>query len=89
MTQYLDYSYYWGDYMINNVKSWIAGLTEIGLMLIALAIALSILIGPNLPFFGSAVDNIIRLVTSLGNSGLAGLITIGVILWLFNKRTLS
>ena len=89
MTQYLDYSYYWGDYMINNVKSWIAGLTEIGLMLIALAIALSILIGPNLPFFGSAVDNIIRLVTRLGNSGLAGLITIGVILWLFNKRTLS
>ncbi len=75
--------------MLSNVKTWIASLTEIGLMLIALAIALSILIGPNLPFFGTAVDNIIRLVSSLGSSGLSGLITLGIILWLFNKRTLS
>ena len=75
--------------MLSNVKNWIAGLTEIGLMLIALAIALSILIGPNLPFFGTSVDNIIRLVSNLGSSGLSGLITLGIILWLFNKRTLS
>ena len=75
--------------MLSNVKNWIAGLTEIGLMLIALAIALSILIGPNLPFFGTAVENIIRLVSNLGSSGLSGLITLGIILWLFNKRTLS
>ncbi len=75
--------------MLQSIKGWIAGLTEVGLMLIALAIALNILIGPNLPFFGSSVNNLINLVSSLGNSGLAGLITVGIILWLFNKRSLS
>ncbi len=75
--------------MLQSIKGWIAGLTEVGLMLIALAIALNILIGPNLPFFGSSVANLIRLVSDLGNSGLAGLITVGIILWLFNKRSLS
>lgn len=75
---------------IGNIKSWIGSLTDIALMLIALAIAATILVGGDkLAFFGSVVENIKNLVSSLGADGLAGLITVGVILWLFSKRKVS
>jgi len=75
--------------VLGRVKAWIGSLTEVGLMLLALAIVAALLVGGNLPFFGGVVDNIIALVKNLGNAGLAGLIALGLILWLFNKRSLS
>ncbi len=72
---------------IVKVKSWIGGLTDIGLMLLALAIVASLLVGSNLPFFGGVVGNIIGMVKDLGANGLVGLIALGVILWLFSKRS--
>ncbi len=72
-----------------RVKSWIGSLTEIGLMLLALAIVAGLLVGGSLPFFGGVVDNIIALVKDLGQAGLAGLITLGVVLWLFSKRAMN
>lgn len=74
--------------MINTTKSWIAGLTELGLMLIALAIVASLLVGGTVPFFGSVVGNIVGMVKELGTNGLVGLIALGFILWLFSKRTI-
>ncbi len=75
--------------VLGRIKTWIGSLTEVGLMLLALAIVAGLLVGGSLPFFGGVVDNIIALVKNLGNAGLAGLITLGVILWLFNKRALT
>jgi hypothetical protein len=72
-----------------RIKTWIAGLTEIGLMLLALAIVAALLVGGSLPFFGGVVGNIVGLVKDLGNNGLVGLIALGVILWLFSKRSLA
>jgi hypothetical protein len=60
-----------------------------GLMLLALAIVASLLVGANLPFFGAVVGNIVTLIKDLGANGLVGLITLGVIIWLFSKRTLA
>ena len=74
---------------IGTVKGWIGALTEIGLMLLALAIVCALLVGANLPFFGTVVANIMALVTELGKNGLVGLIALGIILWLFSKRQLS
>jgi hypothetical protein len=71
-----------------RIKMWIGGLTDIGLMLLALAIVAALLVGTNLPFFGSVVGNIIALVDQLGKSGLVGLIAVAIILWLFSKRSL-
>ena len=42
-----------------------------------------------LPFFGSVVSNITALVSELGKNGLVGLIALGIILWLFSKRTMA
>jgi hypothetical protein len=72
-----------------NLKSVIGALTEIGLMLLALAIVCALLVGNNLPFFGSVVANITALVSELGKNGLVGLIALGIILWLFSKRTMA
>jgi hypothetical protein len=74
---------------LNKVKGWIGGLTEIGLMLLALAIVAALLVGSNLPFFGNVTGNIMALVKSLGDAGLVGLIALGVILWLFSSRKMA
>ncbi len=74
---------------LSRVKMWIGGLTEIGLMLLALAIVAALLVGGSLPFFGGVVGNMIGLVKELGANGLVGLIALGLIMWLFSKRALA
>lgn len=71
--------------MFGQAKTVVRELIDIGLVLIALAIVLSILVGGTLPFFGSVVDNLTGLVGKLGSNGLVGLIVLGVILWLFSN----
>jgi hypothetical protein len=68
---------------LQRVKAWIGSLTEIGLMLLALAIVAALLVGANLPFFGSVTGK------SLGDAGLVGLITLGIIIWLFAQRRMA
>jgi ABC-type enterochelin transport system permease subunit len=74
---------------MKNIKAWIGAITDVGLMLLALAIVASLLVGSNLPFFGAVVGNIVALIKDLGANGLVGLIALGLILWLFSKRTLA
>jgi hypothetical protein len=74
---------------IDIVKDWIGAFTEIGLMLLALAIVLALLVGSNLPFFGTVTANIMALVKDMGSNGLVGLITLGFIFWLFSNRKLA
>ena len=72
--------------MLDNAKKAIANLTEIGVALLALAIVASLLVGgSNMAFFGGVVGNITSLVSQLGSAGLAGLISLGVVLWLFQR----
>jgi ABC-type enterochelin transport system permease subunit len=73
---------------IARIKMWIGGLTDIGMMLLALAIVAALLVGGSLPFFGGVVTNIIALVNDLGKNGLVGLIAVAIIMWLFSKRSL-
>jgi hypothetical protein len=73
--------------LINSIKGTIGALTELAIMLLALAIAAQLLVGSgNMSFFGSVVTNVISLVNQLGNAGLAGLISVGIIMWLFGKK---
>ena len=74
---------------VKNIKAWIGAITDMGLMLLALAIVASLLVGANLPFFGAVVGNIVALIKDLGANGLVGLIALGVIMWLFSKRSLA
>ncbi len=75
---------------LQMMKSWVGALTELGLMLLALGIVAALLVGgSNLPFFGNVAGNITAFVKDLGANGLAGLIALGVILWLFSNRNVA
>jgi len=70
--------------MFNNAKKAIGTLTEIGVALLGLAIVASLLVGPsNMAFLGDVVGNITALIEQLGSAGLAGLIALGVVLYIF------
>ena len=72
--------------MYDSMKKTISSLTEIGMGLLALVILAALLVGPgNMSFLGDAVGNITALVRELGSAGLAGLISLGVVLWLFQR----
>ena len=74
---------------LQTVKNWVGALTDVGLMLLALAIVAGLLVGPDVPFFAGVVKNIMALVGDLGKGGLVGLISIGIILWLFSHRKVA
>ncbi|MEA2995353.1 MAG: hypothetical protein QOG74_902 [Alphaproteobacteria bacterium] len=74
---------------IGTVKGWIGGLTELGLMLIALGIVGGLLVGANVPFIPAVTTNIVALVKDLGANGLVGLLALGFILWLFSHRKMA
>ncbi len=72
---------------LQEAKKWIGEITEIALLLIALAIALEILFGETVAFFGQGiVANLTRLISSLGENGLVGLIALAIILFLFRRK---
>jgi hypothetical protein len=71
----------------DRVKGWIGQIVELGLLLVALGIVLQILFGTRVGFItGDIVGNLITLIKALGDNGLAGLIALAVILWLFARR---
>jgi len=71
---------------LEEVKKWLGEITEIFLLLVALAIVAGILFGSTVPFFGGVVDNLTGLISNLGDNGLVGLISLAVILYLFQRR---
>ena len=72
---------------IEKSKRWIGQLTELGLLLVALAIVLQILVGAqNSWVFGQVVDNLLAIIDRVGQNGVVGLVAIAIILWLFAKR---
>lgn len=71
---------------LEQVKKWVGEITEIALLLIALGIAVEILFGATVPFFGGVIVNLTALLSTLGDNGLVGLIALGIILWLFHRK---
>ena len=71
---------------LEQLKKWLCEITEIFLLLIALGVAVEILFGSPVPFIGGVVANITSLLNTLGQNGLVGLIALGIILYLFNRR---
>ncbi len=69
-----------------EMKKWLGEITEILLLLIALAIGFEILFGGSVPFFGGVVANLTGLIGSLGENGLVGLIALSIILYLFYRK---
>lgn len=72
---------------IDAVRKVIRSITELGMGLLALAIVASLLVGQsNMSFLGDVVGNVTSLVQTLGSAGLAGLISLGVVVWLIQNK---
>ena len=71
---------------LEEVKKQLGEITEISLLLIAIGIAIEILFGKEVPFFGGIVVNLTGLLSTLGESGLVGLIALSIILFLFYRK---
>ena len=72
--------------MLNTAKNFLSEVVSLGLLLIAVGIVLPVIFGSAVPFVGGdIVGNLTGLIGSLGDGGLVGLISIGIILYLIQR----
>ena len=78
---------------IKNMNNWISKITaylnkflELGVLLLGVSVIAEILFGPNVAFFGSQVTkNLINLLNSLGEQGIAALIIVFAVIFVYRK----
>ncbi len=71
---------------INKIKIYLNKFIELGVLLLAVSVIAEILFGPNVAFFGSQVtNNLINLLNTLGEKGIATLIVVFAIIFVYRK----
>ena len=69
-----------------KTKEYLNKFLEVGVLLLAVSIIAEILFGPNVPFFGSQVtNNLIGLLNNLGDQGIAALIIVFALIFVYRK----
>ena len=72
--------------LISKTKDYLNKFLELGVLLLAISVIAEILFGPNVPFFGSKVtNNLIELLNSLGDQGIAALIIVFALIFVYRK----
>ena len=72
--------------MLEKIKKYLRQFMELGLLLLGISVFAEILFGPDVAFFGSQVtQNLITLLNSVGESGVAALIVIFAIIFVYRK----
>ena len=71
---------------ISRVKGYLNTFVELGVLLLAVSVLAEILFGPDVAFFGSQVTtNLIALLNSLGQQGVAALIIVFAVIYVYRK----
>ena len=71
---------------ITQIKSYLNKFVELGVLLLAVSIIAEIIFGPNVAFFGSQVtNNLIVLLQNLGEQGVAALIIVFAVIFVYRK----
>ena len=71
---------------IVKIRSYLKQFIELGVLLIGVSVFAEILFGPNVAFFGSQVTtNLVALLNSLGESGIAALIVVFAVIITYRK----
>ena len=77
-----------GENVVGKIRGWVTALVEVVWSLLALGIVLQVLFGSDVVFLPvDVIGNITALVVGLGGAGLSGLITIGIIYWIFTDNS--
>ena len=71
---------------INTIKYYLRQFVELGVLLLAVSVFAELLFGPDVAFFGSHVTtNLINLLDSIGDQGVAALIIIFAVIFVYRK----
>ena len=71
---------------IVTVKYYLTQFIEVGVLLLGVSVFAEILFGPNVDFFGSQVtSNLIELLNTLGDQGIAALIIVFALIITYRK----
>ena len=71
---------------INKIKFYLNKFLEVGVLLLAVSVIAEIIFGPDVAFFGSQVTkNLISLINTLGDQGVAALIIIFAVIFTYRK----
>ena len=71
---------------ISRVRGYLNKFLELGVLLLAVSVIAEILFGPNVAFFGSQVTaNLINLLNSLGEQGIAALIIVFAVIYTYRR----
>tara|TARA_B110000881_G_C18266372_1_gene360533 strand:+ start:330 stop:566 length:237 start_codon:yes stop_codon:yes gene_type:complete len=71
---------------ISKITSYLNKFMEVGVLLLGVSVIAEILFGPNVAFFGSKVtNNLINLLNSLGEQGIAALIVVFAVIFVYRK----
>ena len=71
---------------INRIVGYLNKFLEVGVLLLAISVIAEIIFGPNVAFFGSQVtSNLISLLKSLGEQGVAALIVVFAVIFAYRK----
>ena len=71
---------------INKIKFYLNKFLEIGVLLLAVSVIAEIIFGPDVAFFGSQVTkNLITLINTLGDQGVAALIIVFAVIFTYRK----
>jgi len=73
-------------HFLEEIRRWLGEIVEISLLLVAFGVVAEILFGSKVSFFGGIVANLTGLVDTLGENGLVGLIALGILVFLFQRR---
>ena len=71
---------------ISKLSQYLTKFLELGILLLAISVIAEIIFGPNVAFFGSQVTtNLINLLNSLGEQGIAALIIVFAVIFAYRK----
>ena len=72
--------------LIGTIKYYLRQFVELGVLLLAVSVFAELIFGPNVAFFGSTVTkNLITLLDSIGDQGVAALIIIFAVIFVYRK----
>ena len=72
-------------YSLNKIKSYLKQVTDVLLVIVAVALLLGVLFGPDAPFVGVVYSNLVTILDTIGDSGVVALVSL-IIIFLINKR---
>ena len=72
-------------YSLNKIKSYLKQVTDVLLVVVAVALLLGVLCGPDAPFVGAVYSNLVTILDTIGDSGVVALVSL-IIIFLINKK---